>query len=132
KAELLLGLINDVLDISRIEAGKMEVSPERVEVAALLRQVQIDFADAAARKGLKLEVSAAPGLGFVTSDPARLTQILGNLVGNALKFTDKGSIVVRAEPRGEEQWALIVAATGIGIPEGGREAGFEEVRQGGA
>jgi signal transduction histidine kinase/DNA-binding response OmpR family regulator len=129
-AKMLLGLINDVLDISRIEAGKMEVTPQRVEVAALLRQVESDFSEAAGRKGLKLEVSAAPGLASVSSDPARLTQILGNLVGNALKFTDKGTITVRAESRGEERWALIVADTGIGIPEEEQEAVFEEFRQG--
>src|SRR5262249_16424849 len=86
-AKMLLRLINDVLDISRIEAGKMEVAPQRVEVAALLRQVEADFAEAAARKGLKLTTTVAPGLSAVTTDPARLTQILANLVGNALKFT---------------------------------------------
>jgi CheY-like chemotaxis protein len=79
---------------------------------------------------LKLETSAAPGLRTVTSDPARLTQLLGNLVGNALKFTDNGSIAVRAEPRGEDRWALIVADTGIGVPPEEQEAIFEEFRQG--
>jgi signal transduction histidine kinase/CheY-like chemotaxis protein len=129
-ARMLLRLINDVLDISKIEAGKMEVSPQTVEVAALLRQVGADFSEAAIRKGLKLETSAAPGLRTVTSDPARLTQLLGNLVGNALKFTDNGSIAVRAEPRGEDRWALIVADTGIGVPPEEQEAIFEEFRQG--
>ena len=129
-ARMLLRLINDVLDISKIEAGKMEVSPQPVDVTTLLRQVQTDFSEAASRKGLKLETSVAPGLGSVTSDPARLTQLLGNLVGNALKFTDEGTIAVRAEPRGEERWALIVADTGIGIPEEEQEAVFEEFRQG--
>src|SRR5262249_1278339 len=108
----------------------MEVSPQTVEVAALLRQVETDFSDAAIRKGLKLETSVAPGLPTVTSDPARLTQLLGNLVGNALKFTDSGSIAGRAERRGEDRWALIVADTGIGVPREEQEAIFEEFRQG--
>src|SRR5262249_20486674 len=101
-AKMLLRLINDVLDISRIAWGKMQIAPQRTEVAGLLRQVEADFAEAAARKGLKLSMTVAPGLAAVTTDPARLTQILANLVGNALKFTDTGSIGVVAEPRGEE------------------------------
>ena len=129
-AKMLLRLINDVLDISRIEAGKMEVSPQKIEVASLLRQVEADFSEAASRKGLKLETRVAPGLDSITSDPARVTQILSNLVGNALKFTDSGSITVVAEPRENEQWALLVTDTGIGIPEDEQDAVFEEFRQG--
>ena len=129
-AKMLLGLINDVLDISKIEAGKMEVTRRSIDVGALLAQVQSDFSQVAARKGLKLTTEAAPGLDAITSDPARLTQILGNLVGNALKFTDQGSILVRAEPRSEDRWALIIADTGIGIPEEEQTSIFEEFRQG--
>ena len=129
-ARLLLGLINDVLDISKIEAGKMEVTRERVEVATLLRQVESDYGEAAARKGLAFKTEIDPALGSVTSDPARLTQILTNLVGNSLKFTERGSIVVRAEPRDENHWALVVTDTGIGIPENEQETVFEEFRQG--
>ena len=129
-AKMLLGLINDVLDISKIEAGKMEISRETIEVGALLNQIRSDFAQAAAKKGLKLTTEAAPNLGRVTSDASRLTQILANLVGNALKFTDRGSILVRAEPREHDRWALIVEDTGIGIPEEEHETIFEEFRQG--
>jgi len=129
-AKMLLGLINDVLDISKIESGKMEIAPQRIEIGGLLRQIETDFAEPAAKKGLKLETSVAAGLGAVTNDPARLMQVLTNLVGNAMKFTDRGSIAVRAEPRGADRWALIVADTGIGIPEEEQEAIFEEFRQG--
>jgi len=129
-ARMLLGLINDVLDISKIEAGKMEITRQRIEVATLLNQVQSDFAEAAARKGLKLTTETAPDLDSVTSDASRLTQVLSNLVGNALKFTDQGSILVRAEPREHDRWALIVQDTGIGIPEEEQETIFEEFRQG--
>jgi signal transduction histidine kinase/CheY-like chemotaxis protein len=129
-AKMLLGLINDVLDISKIEAGKMEITRETIEVRALLNQVQSDFAQAAAKKGLKLTTETAQDLGRVTSDASRLTQILANLVGNALKFTDRGSILVRAEPREHDRWALIVEDTGIGIPEEEQETIFEEFRQG--
>ncbi len=129
-AKMLLGLINDVLDISKIEAGKMEITPQSIEVAALLDQVRSDFAQAAARKGLRLTTETAPDLGRVTSDASRLTQVLSNLVGNALKFTDRGSILVRAQPREQDRWALIVEDTGIGIPEEEQETIFEEFRQG--
>jgi CheY-like chemotaxis protein/two-component sensor histidine kinase len=127
---MLLGLINDVLDISKIEAGKMEITRQRIDLGVLLTQVKNDFSEPANRKGLELATEVAPGLDTVTSDPARLTQVFSNLVGNALKFTDKGSILVRAEPRAEDRWALIVADTGIGIPEEEQETIFEEFRQG--
>ncbi len=129
-AKMLLGLINDVLDISKIEAGKMEITPQVIEVASLLDQVRSDFAQAAAKKRLQLTTETAPGLDRVTSDVSRLTQVLSNLVGNALKFTDKGSILVRTEPRDHDRWALIVQDTGIGIPEEEQETIFEEFRQG--
>ena len=129
-ARMLLGLINDVLDISKIEAGKMEITRQAIDVGALLTQIRNDFSQAADRKGLTLTAEVAPGLERVTSDAARLTQIFTNLVGNALKFTDQGTILVRAEPRGEDRWALIVADTGIGIPEEEQNTIFEEFRQG--
>ncbi len=128
-ARLLLGLINDVLDISKIEAGKAEIQVKPVSVPLLLKQVEADFADAARKKGLKLTTAAAPGLGPVATDPSKVAQILANLVGNALKFTDTGSITVQAEPRGED-WALIVSDTGIGIAPEEQDAIFEEFRQG--
>ena len=129
-AKLLLGLINDVLDISKIEAGKMDVSWQTVSVASLLQQVEADYSDAARRKGLQLTTELVPGLDEVTTDPAKVTQILANLVGNALKFTEGGSIHVRVEPQPANRWALSVTDTGIGIPEEERDSIFEEFRQG--
>ena len=129
-ARLLLGLINDVLDISKIESGKMEVSPEAVFVPALLRQVQADLQDAARRKGVELVCETDPRLATVTTDPARVTQILTNLVGNALKFTERGSVRVAAAPAGPEHWELTVSDTGIGIPSSEQATIVEEFRQG--
>ena len=129
-ARLLLGLINDVLDISKIEAGKAEIKREVVSIPTLLRQVQADFEEAARRKGLELTTRASPGLETVISDPDKLNQILTNLVGNALKFTETGGVEVRAEQRGRDQWALVVTDSGIGIPSGEHDAIFEEFRQG--
>jgi len=129
-ARLLLGLINDVLDISKIESGKAEVRIETVSIPTMLRQVEADFGDAARRKGLRLVTEADPALEAVRSDSAKLTQILTNLVGNALKFTEQGSVTVRAEARGPNGWALVVTDTGIGIPAAEQQSIFEEFRQG--
>ncbi len=129
-ARLLLGLINDVLDISKIEAGKMDVARQRVSVASLLQQVEADHAEAARRKGLRLTTELEPGLDQVTTDPAKVMQILSNLVGNALKFTEGGSIRIRARAQPPNRWALSVTDSGIGIPEEEQSAVFEEFRQG--
>ncbi len=129
-ARLLLGLINDILDISKIEAGKAEIDSAKISLAPFLSQVEADYRDTARRKGLELTTAVAPGLTDVTTDPAKLTQILSNLLSNALKFTETGSISVRAEERSGERWALVVADTGIGIAEAEQGSIFEEFRQG--
>ncbi|MBC8646457.1 MAG: response regulator, partial [Thermoanaerobaculia bacterium] len=129
-AKLLLALINDILDISKIEAGKVDIERQRVHVPALLRQIQADFTAAAQQKGLELQVEVDPGVEEVTTDAAKVTQILANLIGNALKFTERGSIRVRAQARSADRWALIVEDTGLGIPEEEQESIFEEFRQG--
>ena len=72
----------------------------------------------------------SPDARHVISDSAKLTQILANLVGNALKFTETGTIEVGAEPRGRREWALVVTDSGIGIPAEEQDAVFEEFRQG--
>ena len=129
-ARLLLGLINDVLDISKIEAGKAEVRRETVSLPALLKQVESDYGETARRKGLTLSAAASPELPSIISDSAKLLQILSNLVGNALKFTVRGSIEVRTERRGKDTWAVVVTDSGIGIPLDEQDAIFEEFRQG--
>jgi signal transduction histidine kinase/DNA-binding response OmpR family regulator len=129
-AKLLLGLINDVLDISKIEAGKAEIDRQTVFLASLARQIETDYAEPARNKGLALRAEVAQGLDSVTSDPARVLQIVANLVGNALKFTERGSITVRFEPRDKDRWAIVVSDTGIGIPEEEQAAIFDEFRQG--
>jgi len=129
-AKLLLGLINDVLDISKIEAGKVEIRRQRILLPTLARQIEADYAEAARNKALTLKCEIATGFDSVTSDPARVLQIVTNLVGNALKFTERGSITVRFEPRERDSWAIVVSDTGIGIPEEEQTTIFEEFRQG--
>jgi signal transduction histidine kinase/CheY-like chemotaxis protein len=129
-AKLLLGLINDVLDISKIEAGKVEIHRQRIFLPTLARQIEADYTGPAQAKGLAFRCEIAPGLEAVTSDPERVMQILANLVGNALKFTERGSITVRFEPREEDAWAIVVTDTGIGVPLEEQNTIFEEFRQG--
>lgn len=129
-AKLLLGLINDVLDISKIEAGKVEVHEQSISLASLARQIEADYGEPARSRGLVFSTEVAPGLDTVRSDPGRVMQIVANLVGNALKFTEQGSISVRFEPRERAKWAIIVSDTGIGIPDEEQTAIFDEFRQG--
>lgn len=111
----LLGEINDLLDLAKIEAGRMVVVPGPVELAPFLRELAGSFEWQARAKGLELRVEAGPGLPVLQADAGKLRRLLANLVGNALKFTDRGSVVVRAdaEPRGVR---IAVTDTGIGIP----------------
>jgi PAS domain S-box-containing protein len=116
-ARHLLSLINDVLDLSKIEAGKMEVQPEDFDTAALLREVASTVEALVAKKNNSLELSIAPELEGMHSDPVKLRQCLFNLLGNAAKFTEGGRITLSAAPDAEHTgWiAFRVADTGIGM-----------------
>ena len=126
----LLALINDILDLAKIEAGKTEVNIEPVVLARHLEGLEGRFREAAREKGLTLQLSIAPGCPeTIETDPQRLQQILGNLLSNAVKFTEEGSITVRAAAAEAGRIALSVQDTGIGIPLEQHEAIFEAFRQ---
>ncbi len=132
----LLQLINDILDLSKIEAGKLDLEYERVSVGAILREIQQIFSQKAAQKDLHLLVETDPDLpGGLLLDEIRLRQILFNSVGNALKFTEQGSVTMRAlrEPLPGRTDAirlvLEVEDTGIGIPAGEQQRIFEAFAQ---
>ena len=112
-AQTLLELINDVLDLSKLESGKMELHPVPTDVATLVDKVASSFEVAAGRSSVQLrtEVEKMP---YLKLDPQRIRQILFNLIGNAVKFTAKGSITVRASYR-DGAFVLSVADTGCGI-----------------
>ncbi|MDD5309545.1 MAG: response regulator [Deltaproteobacteria bacterium] len=119
--EALLALINDILDYSKIEAGKLELETIDFDLRCLLDDVAALMAVKAEEKGLELVCTVAPDTPvFLRGDPGRLRQVLSNLVGNALKFTHKGEVVVHASlEREEDEQALLrftVRDTGIGIP----------------
>lgn len=112
----LLQLINDVLDLSKVEAGKLEFHPEPVSLSSLVGEVLAVLRTGAADKQIRVEVDIHPDLGQVVIDPARLKQILYNYLSNALKFTpDGGRIQLRAQPEEPGAFRLEVEDTGIGI-----------------
>ena len=114
----LLGLINDILDLSKIEAGKMELSLETFDIAALIAEVASTIGMQAVKNGNTLEISHAPDIGVMRGDLSKVRQGLYNLVSNAVKFTHSGKINVvaeREEMDGREWITFRVSDTGIGL-----------------
>lgn len=120
-AESLLAQLNDVLDFSKIEAGKLELERTDFSLRELLGEALSTLAPKAHAKGLELLLHIRPEVpDMLIGDPHRLRQIVVNLVGNALKFTEKGDVLVRVENskwiEGEAELAFAIADSGIGIP----------------
>lgn len=115
-AEHLLALINDVLDLSKIEAGQMQLTIEAFDLPASIRKVIGAVAPLAERKGLALEADVSAGVGTISSDRRRVEQILLNLLSNSIKFTDQGCVRVEARLR-DDRVVISVTDTGIGIRE---------------
>ena len=112
----LLALIDDVLDLSKIEAGRLQLRPERVDVRATVEHVVDILREMSARKGIAIEVDVSSEVGEVFLDPARLKQVLYNYLSNALKFTpDGGHVTVRGRTEGSASFRIEVQDTGIGI-----------------
>ncbi|CAO3423425.1 response regulator [Azospirillum doebereinerae] len=133
-AASLLRIIDDILDVSKIEAGKMDIERVALSVAALVEGVADTLAPAARAKGLALLSYVDPAIPPVLfGDPVRLRQILFNLAGNAVKFTETGRIVLRAAlgdmRDGTAALRIEVADTGIGIPDSARRRLFQPFTQ---
>ncbi len=128
-ARSLLELVNDLLDYSRLEAGRSALHLETVEVGAVVKSVAEDYAAEIKDKRIELRTEVAPGLGRVMTDQYKLRQVLANLIGNALKFTSSGSVTVTAAPLDVERWYLEVSDTGIGISRDALGYIFDEFRQ---
>ncbi len=137
----LLQLINDILDLSKVEAGKMDINPERVDLPQLLEYVDATFRPMTTQKSLDFTVTTAPDAptGLLTDD-SRLRQVLRNLLSNAVKFTERGGVELRIEPAAAPEVpaglhgrgpvvAFRVRDTGIGIPEQQLESVFGAFQQ---
>jgi len=127
----LLGLINQVLDLSKIEAGKLELNPQTVQLAPLINEVIGTAGQLAEQNKNRLVVDAQDNLGALTVDPMRLRQILLNLLSNACKFTKEGEVKLRARrvANGRDWIELAVADTGIGMTPEQQAKLFEEFTQ---
>ena len=119
QGRLLLGILNDVLDLSKIEAGKLEISVERCEAIKILNDVYSLMHPQAVEKGIDLKTTYSSKLPTeIETDPLRLRQILLNLVSNAIKFTDQGQVEIQVscQDEGGRRWMRLgVKDTGIGI-----------------
>jgi signal transduction histidine kinase len=127
----LLGLINQVLDLSKIEAGKLELNPQTVQLAPLVNEVIGTAGQLAEQNKNRLVVEVQENLGALTVDPMRLRQILLNLLSNACKFTKEGEITLRARrvANGGRWVELAVADSGIGMTAEQQAKLFEEFSQ---
>jgi PAS domain S-box-containing protein len=126
----LLGIINDVLDIAKIEAGKLNVEAERIHVADLFAEVETVTHVQAKQVGIALHFEAPAEDAFVRCDFAKTKQVLINLIGNSLKFTSRGSITVRASAHKELGHIMFdVVDTGVGIPTDRQKVIFEKFIQ---
>lgn len=126
----LLALINDILDLSKIEAGQATVSVEPVNIARTVQSLVEPLRPLAQQKGLELSATIAPDVpAGMETDPQRLAQVLRNLLSNALKFTEKGSVALHVSRNPDETLSFAVKDTGIGIAAEQQELIFEAFRQ---
>ncbi|THD73127.1 MAG: PAS domain S-box protein [Phenylobacterium sp.] len=130
--QMLAELLNDVIDFSKIEAGRLELTDEALDPQSLLEGVTRLLRPQAEGKGLLLRIDCEPGLGWVRSDPVRLRQALFNLIGNAVKFTERGSVTVRCGSPRPGFLRFDVIDTGVGIPAEAQSRIFQRFDQGDA
>jgi PAS domain S-box-containing protein len=126
----LLQLINDELDLAKVESGKMEFRPEPVDLRAIIREVKNGLRNFTGIKRIRIVSEIAPSLGEIVVDPAKLKQVLYNYLSNALKFTPEGGhIMVRVLPEGPDAFRMEVEDTGIGIQSSDLDRLFVEFQQ---
>ncbi len=124
----LLALINDILDLSKIEAGRMDMTPKTFSLGSAIETILESLEPIAAEKDIKLKKDIQEEFPHIESDESRIHQILQNLMGNAVKFTDKGHITVKAWNDSQKIY-ISVTDTGIGISKENLSHIFEEFRQ---
>jgi PAS domain S-box-containing protein len=126
----LLALINDILDISKIEAGRMELLNQPFELKEWIGNIAEQIAVLATEKGLPFKHEIDPRLPeTLYGDSSRLRQVVVNLLSNAIKFTHEGSVTLKLQKHDKDNWSIIVTDTGIGIPAHKQETIFQEFQQ---
>ena len=125
----LLSLINDILDLSKIEAGKIELNTGRVSLVTVLNTLLDNIRPLAAKKGLDLNLRVKGEIPIIESNENKLNQVFQNVVGNSIKFTNEGGVNINVERQDDNHVAITVYDTGIGIPEKDLPHIFEEFRQ---
>jgi signal transduction histidine kinase/ActR/RegA family two-component response regulator len=127
----LLGLINNVLDLSKVEAGKLDLEIEPVDIVALVDETVAEFEPQAQTRNVVIERQLPAGAAMIYADRARFKQILINLIGNAIKFTEHGTVVARliVDPATSRPTSLEIEDTGVGIPPERIDAVFEAFQQ---
>jgi len=125
----LLALINDILDLSKVEAGRMELDLAEFDVPSTLENAMTLVKERAQRHGIRLALDVAPGVGAFVADERKVKQILLNLLSNAVKFTPEGGRVSVSAVQPNGALEIAVSDTGVGIAPEDREAIFEEFRQ---
>ena len=126
----LLGLINDILDLSKVEAGKLDVRTEAVEVVGLVERMRETFQPLARHKGLVFSTAIERGTpAHLETDPRRLDQILKNLLSNAFKFTERGEVTLRVSGGADARLSFTVKDSGVGIAPDELEVIFQAFKQ---
>ncbi|MFP5392218.1 MAG: response regulator [Gammaproteobacteria bacterium] len=126
----LLNLINDILDISKVEAGKLELAPEDIRLSDLVENMRMTFTPLASQKQLNFSARIEPGAPeTIFTDGRRLEQVVKNLLSNAIKFTDRGEVALTIGARPDGQVAIAVRDSGIGIAQDQQGIIFEAFRQ---
>lgn len=129
--ESLRALIDDLLDLAKIESGKMDVQPVEFQIQELIERQTSNIQPLAQKKNIELRWDVTPGIPAVLQDFGKLSQILNNLLSNAIKFTPEGGRVrVTAQQVDRENIEILVEDSGIGIPLDEQEQVFEKFRQG--
>jgi len=129
-SERLLRLIDDILDISKIEAGRVELVRRPFDLETFMANIENTIRRQAEAKNLTLTVSVDSNLPReIVGDKQRLEQIVLNLASNAVKFTEQGSVTISTRRSGEDEWEIVVEDTGIGSPPHAQEIIFEKFRQ---
>jgi|GEM_PF-2455378 len=128
-SRLLLALISDVLDFSKLDAMSMTISEEVVEIADVVQEVSVAHSMSATAKGIVFHADVEAMPAFILTDGLRIRQIMHNLLSNALKFTAEGSVTVTVKSVGEKEFEIAVVDTGIGIPLEKQDAMFLPFQQ---